>query len=151
MRINRAFHEKECSRKVPFWVPKVSLFGSLWGLRKNDRLKLINFKERNGAKMTIEIALLISIISVFFAIFSGIVNMSRNKKQDDKKDAADFTTVLIRLDKISEDTNEIKNDMKSVRADVRHNSEAIIRIDESLKSAWKQINEINARHKRGDE
>lgn len=101
--------------------------------------------------MTIEVALLISIVSVFFAIFSGVVNMSRNKKQDDKKDAADFTTVLIRLDKISEDTNEIKNDMKSVRADVRHNSEAIIRIDESLKSAWKQINEINARHKRGDE
>ena len=99
--------------------------------------------------MTVELALVISIVSVFFAIFSGIVSMRRNQRTDDKQEQADMTTVSIKLESIKADTNEIKTDIKSVKADVRHNSENIIRLDESLKSAWKQINEINAQLKRG--
>ena len=92
--------------------------------------------------MTIEIALLISIVSVFFAIVFGLNSMRRNQKADDKKEQNDMTTVLIKLENIQAATNEIKNDMKSVKTDVRHNSEEIIRMDESLKSAWKRINEL---------
>lgn len=101
--------------------------------------------------MSIEVALAISILSVFFAIFFGVLNMRRNQKSDDKREATDMTTVIVKLESISADTNEIKNDIKSVKADVRHNSESIIRIDESLKSAWKQINELQRRAGRGHE
>lgn len=99
--------------------------------------------------MSIEVALAISILSVFFAIFFGALNMRRNQKADDKREQSDMTTVIVKLESISADTNEIKNDIKSVKADVRHNSESIIRIDESLKSAWKQINELQRRAGRG--
>ena len=92
--------------------------------------------------MTIEVALLISIVSVFFTIIFGLNSMRRNQKSDDKKEQNDMTTVLIKLENIQAATNEIKNDMKSVKTDVRHNSEEIIRMDESLKSAWKRINEL---------
>ena len=92
--------------------------------------------------MSVEIALVISILSVFFAIFFGAINMRRNQKNDDKQEQSDMTTVTIKLESIKADTNEIKNDIKSVKTDVRHNSESIIRLDESLKSAWKQINEL---------
>lgn len=98
--------------------------------------------------MSIEIALVISILSVFFAIFFGAINMRRNQKTDDKQEQSDMTTVTIKLESIKADTNEIKNDIKSVKSDVRHNSESIIRLDESLKSAWKQINEL--KDKRGE-
>ena len=92
--------------------------------------------------MSVKIALVISILSVFFAIFFGAINMRRNQKNDDKQEQSDMTTVTIKLESIKADTNEIKNDIKSVKTDVRHNSESIIRLDESLKSAWKQINEL---------
>lgn len=92
--------------------------------------------------MSVEVALAISILSVFFAIFFGALNMRRNQKADDKREQSDMTTVIVKLESISSDTNEIKNDIKSLKSDVRHNSENIIRIDESLKSAWKRINEL---------
>ena len=92
--------------------------------------------------MTIEVALLISIISVFFAIVFGMANLRRNQRTDDKTEQANMTTVIVKLESIRADTNEIKNDIKSLKSDVRRNSEDIIRMDESLKSAWKRINEI---------
>lgn len=92
--------------------------------------------------MRIEIALLLSFLSIFFAIFFGAISMRRNQKADDKREQSDMTTVIVKLESISSDTNEIKNDIKSLKSDVRHNSENIIRLDESLKSAWKRINEL---------
>lgn len=92
--------------------------------------------------MTIEVALIISIISVFFAIFFGALNLRRNQKADDRREQSDMTTVIVKLESIQTDTSEIKNDIKSLKADVRHNSEDIIRMDESLKSAWRRINEL---------
>lgn len=99
--------------------------------------------------MTIEVALLISIISVTAAIIFGFAAFRRGQKADDRSEQDAMTRVIVKLESINADTNEIKNDIKSVKADVRHNSEQIIRVDESLKSAWKQINEINAHIKRG--
>ena len=92
--------------------------------------------------MTIEIALLISIASVFFAIVFGINSMRRGQKADDKKEQNDMTTVIVKLENIQAATTEIKNDIKSLKSDVRANSEDIVRMDESLKSAWKRINEL---------
>ena len=92
--------------------------------------------------MRIEIALLLSFLSIFFAIFFGAISMRRNQKADDKREQSDMTTVIVKLESISSDTNEIKNDIKSLKSDVRHNSENIVRLDESLKSAWKRINEL---------
>ena len=106
--------------------------------------------------MTIEVAVLISALSVAFAIYQGIVNLKRNKAADDKTEASEMTTVIVKLEGISKDTSEIKNDIKDVKNDVKHNSESIIRLDESLKSAWKIINHMqgvddHAEHIRKDD
>ena len=95
--------------------------------------------------MSVEVALIISILSVFFAIFFGALNMRRNQKADDRREQSDMTTVIVKLENISADTGEIKNDIKSLKEDVRNNRDNIIRIDESLKSAWKQINDLSKR------
>ena len=106
--------------------------------------------------MTIEIALLISGVSLAFALFQGITNLKRNKASDDKKEASEMTTVIVKLENIGKDTSEIKNDLRNIRNDVKNNSEHIIRLEESLKSAWKIINhlqgiEIHAEPTRKDE
>lgn len=90
--------------------------------------------------MTIEVALLISGVSLAFAVYQGVSNLKRNKAADDKHDASELTTVIVKLENIGNDTAEIKSDIKSVRAEVKQNSERIIRLEESLKSAWKRIN-----------
>lgn len=90
--------------------------------------------------MTIEVALLISGISLAFGLYQGMSNMKRNKASDDKKEATEMTTVIVKLESIGKDTGEIKNDMKDVKQDVKKNTEQIIRLDESLKSAWVRIN-----------
>lgn len=95
--------------------------------------------------MSIEVAVLISGISLAFAIYQGVSNLKRNKAADDKKDASEMATVIVELRSISKDTTEIKNDIKDVKQDVKNNTEEIIRLDESLKSAWKRINTLEAR------
>lgn len=90
--------------------------------------------------MTIEIALLISAVSLAFSIYTGVTGIKRNRTSDDKREASELTTVIVKLDAIGRDTAEIKNDLKSVKADVKGNTEKIIRLEESLKSAWKRIN-----------
>lgn len=92
--------------------------------------------------MTIELMSLVTILSVGFAIFSGVVNLRRNKTSDDKNAASVETTLLIKLESIQKDTSEIKNDLKSVKEDTKKNTEAIIRNEESLKSAWRAINKL---------
>ena len=95
--------------------------------------------------MTIEISLLISGLAVAVSLYFGTKNSKRNDKQDTKTDAAEMTTVIVELKNISKDTTEIKNDMKDVKQDVKSNTESIIRIDESLKSAWKRIEIIEGK------
>lgn len=92
--------------------------------------------------MTIEVSLLISGLAFAFGVYQGISNLKRNKAADDKKEATEMTTVIVKLENIGKDTSEIKNDLKNIRNDVKNNSKEIVRIDESLKSAWKAINHL---------
>lgn len=93
--------------------------------------------------MTVEVSLLIAFFSLAFGIYQGVVNMKRNKSTDDRKDASEMTTVIVKLEGIGKDTGEIKNDVRGLKEEVKHNSEQLIRQDESLKSAWKRINAMD--------
>ena len=69
--------------------------------------------------MTIELALLISGVSVAFGIFAGISNLRRNQKLDDKKDATEMTTVIVKLENINDGVTEIKSDLKNIKDDIK--------------------------------
>ena len=101
-----------------------------------------SLKRKGRYKGMIEVTLVISFISLAFAMYAGINTLIRNRRMEDKKDASELTTVIVKLEGISRDTSEIKNDLKDVKQDVKKHDELIIRIDESLKSAWKAINKI---------
>lgn len=92
--------------------------------------------------MTIEVALLISGISVAFGIYAGVVNLKRNEKADTKADTAEMTTVIVKLENIGNGITEIKNEMINVKNDIKEDRERIIRVEESAKQAHKRINEI---------
>ena len=72
-----------------------------------------------GKRMKIEIALLISGISMAFGIYSGLSALRRNAKADSKKEGAELTMVIVKLEGISEGIAEIKTDLSHVKGDIK--------------------------------
>lgn len=93
--------------------------------------------------MTIELALLISAASLAFAIYQGVSNMKRNKTADDKKDATQLTTVIVKLENISAGISDIKADMRNVKDEVKEMRERLIKVEDSAKSAHRRIDELH--------
>lgn len=100
------------------------------------------FCMKEGDFMTIEVALLISGISLAFGIYQGIANLKRNKATDDKKDATEMTTVIVKLESIGIGVTEIKSDMKNIRQDLQDLRERVVVVEQSTKSAHHRINTL---------
>lgn len=96
--------------------------------------------------MTVELMTVISVFSIGIGILGSIVGLRRNKSHDDKAEASEITTVIVKLENISKDLVEIKqefrNEIKTIKIEAAASHDDIIRIDASLKSAWNAINEI---------
>lgn len=100
--------------------------------------------------MTIEVALLISGISLAFGIFSGISNMKRNQKSDDKNEASQLTTVIVKLENIGTGITEIKSEMTNVKNDLKETRERIIKVEESSKQAHKRLDTFESYKRHGE-
>ena len=79
--------------------------------------------------------IVISICSLVFAIYSAL---SKNNKDE----TTAMTTVIVKLDSLQSDTRDIKSEINNMRDDQRSDHDALIRLDASLKSAWKQIDKL---------
>lgn len=95
--------------------------------------------------MTIEIAILISIVSVAFGIYQGISNLKRNQKVDTKSDTAELTTVIVKLENIGNGISEIKTEMTNVKEDMKEIRERLIVVEQSSKQAHKRLDGIEER------
>jgi len=100
--------------------------------------------------MTIEVAVLISGISLAFAIFSGISNLKRNQKADDKNEASQLTTVIVKLENIGNGITEIKAEMTNVKNDLKETRERIIKVEESAKQAHKRLDTFESYKRHGE-
>ncbi len=89
--------------------------------------------------MTIETSVLISVVSVGFAVYMGLTNIKRNKTSDDKTDASQLTTVIVKLENIGNGITEIKNEMGNVKNDLKDSRDRIIVVEESTKAAHKRL------------
>jgi len=98
--------------------------------------------------MTIEVALLISGVSLAFGIYQGITNMRRNSKKDDQYDAAQLTTVIVKLENIGIGITEIKSEMSNLKNDIKESRERLIKVEESAKQAHKRLDTLE-KYKRG--
>jgi len=87
--------------------------------------------------MNIDIAILISVISVGFAIFFGIANIHRNGKRDTEETAesrATMNTMLMtKLDSISEDIKEMRRDFKDTQKEVQILHDRVVVVEEAIK------------------
>lgn len=88
--------------------------------------------------MTIELAMVISIVSLAFGMYQGIANLKRNQKTDDKSEATQLTTVIVKLENIGAGITEIKNEINNVKKDIKEDRERIVRLETVLESLIKK-------------
>lgn len=92
--------------------------------------------------MTIEIALLISIVSVVFSIFFGL----KNSRKSDEKDIADRiardTRTDMKLDEISCNVREVKETVKNIQNDIKDHEGRIVKLEASYKAEHKRLDEV---------
>lgn len=92
--------------------------------------------------MTIELSLLMSGISIAFAIFFGISTRNRNVKKDTQEDAREEATILVKLENIQNSIGEVKTEMNGYRSEMKEIRDYYIRASESLKSLHKRVDHM---------
>lgn len=96
---------------------------------------------------TAEIAVLATIAGVLLALIFNLIGNRRATQQDAKRDSADMTTVVVKLENIAAGITEIKADMRNLRDDVTVNRERIVAVEASAKQAHKRIDILDGSRK----
>lgn len=91
--------------------------------------------------MTIEVALLISGVSLAFGIYSGMSNIKRNQKNDVQQEATQLTAVIVKLENLGIGITEIKNELAGIKTDTRELRDRVIAVELSVKQAHKRLDE----------
>ena len=92
--------------------------------------------------MTIEVALLLSVISVSFSIFFGIKNNKKSDEKDIAERIARDTRTDMKLDEISKDVKEVKETVRNIQNDVKDHEGRIVKLEASYKAEHKRLDEI---------
>lgn len=100
----------------------------------------LNNKESN--RMTIEVTVLISAVSVAFAIFFGLKSNRRNDVKEIEEKAMRDATIITKLDSISVDVKGIKDDMSNINKKVDEIDKRVVIVEQSTKSAHKRLDGI---------
>lgn len=103
--------------------------------------------ERQVFNMTIEVALLISIISLSASIYFGLKNSKRGDKADIETKAIESATINVKLDNIGSDVKDIKYDITAVKTDVKDLTGRMIIVEQSTKSAHHRLDGLDEKER----
>ena len=92
--------------------------------------------------MTIEVALVISIVSVAFSVFFGLKNNKRSDTKEIEARIAWETKVTMNLDNINRNMEEIKDLIRGVQNDVKDHEGRIVKLEASYKAEHKRLDEV---------
>ena len=92
--------------------------------------------------MTIELALLISIVSVSFSVFFGLKNNKRSDTKEMQEKIARDTRTDMKLDEIASDVKEVKETVKNIQNDVKDHEGRIVKLEASYKAEHKRLDEV---------
>lgn len=93
--------------------------------------------------MPVEIAVLVSIVSLFFGIYTGMATIKREQKLETKKNTSEMTTVIVKLEHIGMGISEIKTELGDINTELKCMRDRLTIAEQSLKSAWKRIEKID--------
>lgn len=96
--------------------------------------------------MQVDVPILISFLSLCVAGAVGIAGLRRNKTTDDRKEASEMTTLIVKLENINNGVNEIKSDMRNMRNDIQDLRDRLIIVEQSTKSAHHRLDGLEGKH-----
>ena len=91
------------------------------------------------------IGLIISTISVSFAIYIGTKNSKKTDIKDIEQRVAERTETNMKLDEINRNTQEIRYDVTGLKKDVQRHGEKIVEIEASAKQAHHRLDSVENR------
>lgn len=94
--------------------------------------------------MTIEVALLISFVSVAFSVYFGLKNSKHTSTKEIEERVKNNTTINIKLDGISESVKEIKTEILAIKQDMAQHNDRLIKVEESVKSAHHRLDTLTS-------
>ena len=92
--------------------------------------------------MQVDVTIIISFMSLLVAVAVGITIIRRNNATDDRQEASETTTLIVKLENINDGVNEIKSDMRNLRNDVQDLRDRLIMVEQSTKSAHRRLNTL---------
>lgn len=90
------------------------------------------------------IPIAISLTSLLLAVYTYL-------SKSNKDNTTELTTVIVSLDSIKSGISDIKTEIAGLKTDQRDDHDRLIKVESSLKSAWKQINKITGNPPKEDE
>ena len=95
--------------------------------------------------MQVEIAYLISIVSLAFSVFFGLKSSKHTDTKDIEERVKDNTRINMKLDAIAGTTQEIKSEISTMREEINKHNDKIIKLEQSLKSAHRRLDTLEER------
>lgn len=92
--------------------------------------------------MTIEVALIISVLSVGFSVFFGLKNNKRTDEKEIAEKIARETRTEFKLDEIGRDVREVKETVKNIQNDIKDHEGRIVKLEASYKAEHKRLDEV---------
>lgn len=96
--------------------------------------------------MTIELSLLLSGISVAFAVYFGMHTKHRNEEKDTVEktegQTEKNTMVMVKLENIADDIKDIKRESRENRESIGMLRERIANVEQSVKSCHKRLDGV---------
>ena len=97
--------------------------------------------------MPIEIstAIIISVLSLGFSVFMGLKSNKRTDTKDIEERVKENTRINMKLDAISNNTTDIKNEVSEMRKEINSHDSRIVKVEESVKSFHHRLDGIEER------
>lgn len=90
-----------------------------------------------------------SLGSLIVAAAALLTSIIVNFRKSNKDDFSQIAMMLTKLDMIQDDIKDMKNNLSDMRQDIQDNHDRVLKIEMSLETAWKRIDELRG-VKRGE-
>lgn len=95
-----------------------------------------------------DVPILISALSLIVAIIVAFSTIRSRNSTEDRQEASQITTLIVKLENINDGINEIKSDMKSVRTDMQELRDRVVIVEQSTKSAHHRLDDLIAKQQK---
>lgn len=84
---------------------------------------------------------IVSIVSVLSMFVFSMINLWRSGRADTEKDAQEMTKISLQLDTLQKGIDEIKSEIKDMKADIRKDHDKLVVLERDVKTLWNKYNE----------